>query len=66
MLKKLRRAENETMIDKIPDNDEWWSSSSRETYLAAANELVELGWTLQDASGFLSGLYWAAAEEYGG
>ncbi len=56
-----KRVDNE-----IPENGEWWDSDTGETYREAATELIKKGFTESDAIEFLSGLYHAAAAEFGG
>lgn len=52
-------------IDAIPDGD-WWKSHTQEKYYEAADKLIEMGMDEGDAIDFLSDLYWATAEEFGG
>lgn len=52
-------------ISGIPGDDGWWKESSEETYWALANELVEKGFTEDQAADILSAAYWAAASCYG-
>jgi hypothetical protein len=53
-------------IDDIPANGEWWCGSTQDAYHEAAMELLALGMDREKIPEFLSGLYWAAADEFGG
>jgi hypothetical protein len=50
----------------IPGPDGYWKARAEQEYLAAAKTLVERGFTDEQAASLLEGLYWAAAECYGG
>ncbi len=53
-------------IAAIAGEDGWWKSGSEAHYLSAAKELVEKGYTEGEAVDFVEGLYWSAAECFGG
>lgn len=52
-------------IEAIPDV-RWHNNLSRNRYLKCAKKLVELGMTEQEAAIFVSDLYYAAADCFGG
>lgn len=47
-------------------NSEWWKRSSEEAFTEAAETLLHEGWSQHNIENFLSGLYAAVADEYGG
>lgn len=52
-------------VDEIVEG-EWWRDATRSDYVSAFEELVEHGFSWQDAVDLLARLYWAAAGDYGG
>jgi hypothetical protein len=52
-------------VDAIPPGDGWWSSDSRATYLALADDLISEGIPPARAVEILQAAYGAAAQEYG-
>lgn len=52
-------------ITELP-GDEWWKSHSEDVYFEAAESLVAHGFSEDEAVELLSGLYFAAADCYGG
>lgn len=58
---KLRAA-----VIGIPGQDGYWKVRAEMEYLAAAKELVAHGFTEDETARLLEGLYWTAAECYGG
>ena len=53
-------------IKAIAGEDGWWKSSSEEAYVGMAFQLVEKGFTVDEALGFMADAYSAAAECFGG
>lgn len=58
------KAKAKEIADRI--DSEWWKSSSRDTFVEAADKLLKMGWSEEDTEEFLSGLYSATADCYGG
>ena len=56
----------EEAIAAIPGEEGWWKSGSEEHYYKAAEELIEKGFSEAEAVEFLSGLYFSAADCFGG
>lgn len=60
------------VVDEIPSkftgeaDDGFWKSSTRDAYISAYNELVDLGVPPERAFEFLGDLYSATAGEFGG
>ena len=54
----------EKRIKKIP-RDEWWSSSSEQTFLFAAHGLIKKGFSEDEAINLLTSLYFAVSNCYG-
>ena len=50
----------------IPGQDGYWKARAEQEYLAAAKELVAHGFSEERTASLLEGLYWSAAECYGG
>lgn len=56
----------EEAIEAIPGEDGWWKSHAESTYLSTAKQLIERGFSEDEAADLLDSLYWAAADCYGG
>ncbi len=53
------------LIDKIPDNGEWWKISTRDTLRAVGVLLLNKGFTIEEALSIIEDCYMAVSEEYG-
>ncbi len=53
-------------IATIPGGDGWWKSSGEDRFNEAATELIEHGYTEEEAIQLLTDLYWEVANCYGG
>jgi hypothetical protein len=53
-------------INAIPGEQGYWKNHSKDVHNRAAHRLVGLGMTHEQAISFLSELYYATAEEFGG
>ena len=51
-------------IERIP-NDGWWREHSKETFIKLIKELINNGFSLENAENFLTTAYIAVAAEYG-
>lgn len=65
-MSKLDNMQINQIVDTLPSNGEWFSSSNREVFKNAATRLRKLGLSFAEIQEFLSELYSAAADEYGG
>lgn len=52
-------------VDEIPGKDGWWKQRTGATFRALARELVDRGYTEDEALELLGDLYEATAEEFG-
>jgi len=52
-------------VESIP-GDEWWKTSSQEAYERAYEKLLSVGMDDDSIESLLSGLYWSAADCFGG
>ncbi len=53
----------EELIDSMVD--EWWTSSSRDTFIEWGNKLRDAGWKDDDILEMFTQLYSAVCQEYG-
>ena len=54
------------IIKRIQGEDAFWKIESKEKYTDACKLLIALNMSDDDIAELLSGLYWAAAAEFGG
>lgn len=52
-------------IDTIPGADGWWHEDNADTFHDIASQLIERGWTVNDAIDLLTSAYCAVANEHG-
>ena len=60
MTNKLKQA-----IDKIPDDEGWYKSGSKQRYMDLAKLLLGKGFTEDEVLEMLTEAYWAAAACFG-
>ena len=56
---------DETWIDDLANNGEWWHESSRETIAKTFKELIDLGVSQEQAQSIIEAVAGAMRSEYG-
>ena len=54
------------MIDEMRGEDGWWKDGGRVTFRRLGKELMQKGYTCDEAFDFLESAYYVGAGEYGG
>lgn len=53
------------LIDKLPENGEWWKNATRDTLRAVGVLLLKKGFTVEEAHDIIGNCYYAVSGEYG-
>ena len=58
--------EKANKVMKVIEEDiEFWSSSTKDSFKGSAKDLIDHGYTVEDAAELLSNLYYSCGNEYG-
>lgn len=56
----------EAISEEVRSEEDWWKSNGFGAYCNFCRQLIDKGFTLEDAVGLLGDCFWTAAQEYGG